>query len=236
MKKFLIILIILILASISLFFIIKNNYLNMYYNKNINYEKSSDIITINKRNAKKYISYNSIKIENIFDKYILEDGNYILLDEDEQLLEMFNMDRTIPLIDLFKDGLEKYDNNDDFINQQQREAILKDNSINNDKELLEYMIDYLKKELDIHSSFNDIKTYAYINKFMSNVIPLMEDYAIIDGDYNGIIINDLSMEHEHYTDVYLYHNNERYVFSFMGSNLSEEEIINLIGTVIFDEE
>ena len=236
MKRVVLIILIIILLPIILFLIIKNNTFKMYYKSNHNYKITNETLEIKHTKSKNYLTYDDIKLDNIFKKYINEDDTFVLFDADEDIRQMVYIDSFDTYIDIFINGIKKYDDNkEDYITKEQREKIIQDNNIKDDIELIKYMINYMNKEFNMFSSTLELKTYAYINEYLSNVIPLLDDYREIVGDYKGIIINEMNMEFENSILVNLYFNDKRYIFSFIGDVLSEEDIIKLIGTVVVDE-
>ena len=229
--------VIFILIIVAIYFIYKAISFNMYYKNNHDDVIREDSISINKKDYKNYIEYNSIRINNIFKKYIFEEGSYLLFDKDEEVIEMFYEYEGDTYIESFINGLNIYPEEDkkEILSRKQRKDIIKDNNINKDIDLIKFMYDYLKKDLNILSSTNELKTYAYINNYLSNVIPLISGYREINGDYEGIIIYENNLDYENNYLINLYHDNRRYILSFIGNELSEEDIIDLIGTVRFNE-
>lgn len=237
-KKYFIIIILLIVLAITLYFVMKLNNYKKYYLKNDNYVLSNETISIEHKEEKDLLDYNNIKIKNIFKKYIFEDNTYMLIDKEDEITQMFSIDISDTYIDIFINGINSYESIDDeLIDKEQRKAFIKDNNINNDIDLINTLIKYMNNSFDIFSNTNDLKTYAYINYYLSNVFSLVDDYTEIKGDYKGIIISDMNMEYESSYIVNLYDkNNKRYILTFIGNELSREDIIKLIGTVIINEE
>ena len=229
--------VIFILIIVAIYFIYKAISFNMYYKNNHDDVIREDSISINKKDYKNYIDYNNIRINNIFKKYIFEEGSYLLFDKDEEVIEMFYEYEGDTYIESFINGLNIYPEEDkkEILSRKQRKDIIKDNNITKDIDLIKFMYDYLKKDLNILSSTNELKTYAYINNYLSNVIPLISGYREINGDYEGIIIYENNLDYENNYLINLYHDNRRYILSFIGNELSEEDIIDLIGTVRFNE-
>ena len=229
--------VIFILIIVAIYFIYKAISFNMYYKNNHDDVIREDSISINKKDYKNYIDYNNIRINNIFKKYIFEEGSYLLFDKDEEVIEMFYEYEGDTYIESFINGLNIYPEEDkkEILSRKQRKDIIKDNNITKDIDLIKFMYDYLKKDLNILSSTNELKTYAYINSYLSNVIPLISGYREINGDYEGIIIYENNLDYENNYLINLYHDNRRYILSFIGNELSEEDIIDLIGTVRFNE-
>ena len=237
MKKKICYLVIIVLVLFLLFFLYKKICFNMYYKNNHKIIISNETVTVNEKDYKNYLKYNGIKIENIFKNYIYEDESYILLDKDEEIIETFFEFEGITYIEAFLYGMDNIQSLDEeLLNEKQREKIIKDNNIKRDIDLIRYMYDYLNKELTVFSSMKELRTYAYINKFISNTIPLVEDYKEIVGDYEGIIIYVGNMDFENDILINLYHNNKRYRLYFVGNELTEENILELLRTVRFDEE
>ena len=66
-------------------------------------------------------------------------------------------------------------------------------------------------------------------------MPLVYEYRIVKGDYSGMIIFNYNHEEEDVIEIMLLNKDIRYILSFMGNEISEKNILDLVGTVIFDE-
>ena len=154
---------------------------------------------------------------------------YVLYDKHDDLVNAFSVYETNTFIDIFRNY------NNDILSEQRIDMFLKENNINNDIELITYISKY-SKFINMLSSNYDIKLDYYIRNYINDVLPLVYEYKIIDGDYTGIITYNLNYEEEKTIEVMLINNNVRYIISFIGSGIEEKNVINLIGTVVFDEE
>ena len=154
---------------------------------------------------------------------------YVLYDKHDDLVNAFSVYETNTFIDIFRNY------NNDILSEQRIDMFFKENNINNDIELITYISKY-SKFINMLSSNYDIKLDYYIRNYINDVLPLVYEYKIIDGDYTGIITYNLNYEEEKTIEVMLINNNVRYIISFIGSGIEEKNVINLIGTVVFDEE
>jgi hypothetical protein len=222
--------IICIICILLILFISKFLTYNKYQNKQEIIISNDGNITILHKDVKNYLTYNGIKIRNDFNKYEYEksDDTYILYDKDEDIINMFSIFKVETLIDVFK----KFD---DTLSEKEINKFLKDNNINNDIELLDYISNY-SKNINLFSSNYDIKLNDYIRRYINEVMPLIYEYKVIDGDYYGIVTYNLNYEEEKTIEVMLLKNNVRYIISYIGSEIEEKYVLDLIGTVIFDEE
>ena len=188
-------------------------------------------VTINHTETKNYLIYNGIKIRNDFKKYTYEksDDMYVLYDKNDDLVNAFSIYETNTFIDVFKTY------NNDILSEQRINMFLKENNISNDIELITYISKY-SKFINVLSSNYDIKLDYYIRNYINDIFPLVYEYKIIDGDYTGIMTYNLNYEEEKNIEVMLINDDVRYVITFIGSGIEEKNIINLIGTVVFDEE
>ena len=139
--------VIFILMIVAIYFIYKAISFNMYYKNNHDDVIREDSISINKNDYKNYIDYNNIRINNIFKKYIFEEGSYLLFDKDEEVIEMFYEYEGDTYIESFINGLNIYTEEDkkEILSRKQRKDIIKDNNINKDIDLIKLIYDYLKK-------------------------------------------------------------------------------------------
>ncbi len=222
--------IICIICILLILFISKFLTYNKYQNKQEIIISNDGNITILHKDVKNYLTYNGIKIRNDFNKYEYEksDDAYILYDKDEDIINIFSIFKVETLIDVFK----KFD---DTLSEKEINKFLKDNNINNDIELLDYISNY-SKNINLFSSNYDIKLNDYIRRYINEVMPLIYEYKVIDGDYYGIVTYNLNYEEEKTIEVMLLKNNVRYIISYIGSEIEEKYVLDLIGTVIFDEE
>ena len=207
-----------------------------YVYKNYNVEqvvniKNEGSVVIKHKEVKDYLKYNGVKIRNDFKKYTYEedDDSYILYNKEDDIVNMFAVYDVDTLLNIFIE----YDNS--LINKDKVEKYLKDNNINNDMELLNYIEKY-KQDINFFSKDFDIKMDYYIKKYVEDVLPLAEEYKVIEGDYTGIIVYGNSYEEEKSIDVLLFEDNRRIVLTFIGMDINEKNILDLVGTVVIYEE
>jgi len=223
-----------IIIIICIFVLLIVNKLFLYNNylvpQDINIENIGEI-DLKHKDAKDYLNYNGIKIRNDFKKYVFEEdeGSYVLYNKDEDIINTFSVYEVNTLLQIFKE----YDN--DILNEKYIERFLKDNNINNDIELLEYLSNY-KNNINYFSSNKEIKFNFYVYQFVYDVLPLIDEYKIIKGDYTGILLFHDNYEEEKSIDIMLLNDGMRYVLSFNGFDINENNILDVVGTVIFNEE
>lgn len=205
----------------------------LIYNK---YKSKQEIIivndgyeTINHKDTKDYLEHNGIKIRNDFKKYTYEesDDTYVLYDNNEDIINMFSIHKVETLLTIFKEY-------DDILKKSYIEKFLNENNIKNDMDLLNYISNY-EKDITIFNSNKEIKLDYYIRNYINDVMPLVYEYRIVKGDYSGIIVFNYNHEEEDAIEIMLLNKDVRYILSFIGSEISEKNILDLVGTVIFDE-
>ncbi len=227
MKKF--IKIILLIVGIILLFLVLDRlyvYKNYYIKQDINIKNDGSIV-IKHKDVKNYLDYNGIKIRNDFKNYTFEedDNSYVQYDKDEEIVNMFAVYNTDTLLNAFK----TYDNT--LISSIKVEKYLNDNNINSDLELLKFIENY-EQYINIFTDSFIIKMDYYIKSYVEDVLPLIYEYKVIEGDYNGILVYNYNYEEEENIDVLLFDDDRITVLSFIGMNVEEKKVVDLVGTVI----
>ena len=224
--------VLIIICVLLLLILLGKAYVYKNYNiKQVVNIKNEGSVVIKHKEVKDYLKYNGVKIRNDFKKYTYEedDNSYILYNKDDDIVNMFAVYDVDTLLNIFIE----YDNS--LISKEKVEKYLKDNNINNDMELLDYIENY-KQDINFFSKDFDIKMDYYIKKYVEDVLPLAEEYKKIEGDYNGIIIYSNNYEEEKSIDVLLFEDNRRIVLTFIGIDINEKNILDLVGTVVIYEE
>lgn len=187
-------------------------------------------ISIENRKVSKYITYSSLKIEDVFNEYTkVEDDKLRYIDYEEDTIKAYiSISKEASYLSIYINGFKDIKGNN--IKDENISKIVAENKIDNDIELF----NYLKNNYDntnLFSSNDRIKENYYNKIFMNNILPPIEKYTIIEGDYYGYII----MSSEKLTNVYLCYGLNNYVITF-GGKYYEDDIYRLIGTIVIDEE
>ncbi len=224
--------IIIIAICILILLVINKHFIYAKYNvkQDINIEKVGDTV-INHKDTKEYLTYNDIKIRNDFKNYVYEEdeNTYVLYNKEDDIVNMFSIFEVDTLINAFIE----YDNA--VLSTKTLTKYLNDNNINNDMDLMEHISNY-KKDINFFSSNKDIRINYYLNNFTKDILPFVTEYKTISGDYEGCILYNLNYEEDVAIDIMLFYKNRRFVLSFIGEEFEENKIIDLIGTVVLNEE
>lgn len=109
---------------------------------------------------------------------------------------------------------------------------LKNDNIKNDIDLLKYVKDNYFIKNTIFTSKKTMETNYSINYFVDNALPEFESISLINGNITGYIIN---MKNVNTREIHLLYNNEQYILSLFGEDITNTEFItNLLETVKFN--
>ena len=109
---------------------------------------------------------------------------------------------------------------------------LKDIDIENDIDLLKYVKDNYLVRNNLFTSKNKMEKNYVMHSFVDNCLPEFKNIVLIEGRLTGYIIN---MYGSDIKEVRLLHNNEQYIISLNGEEITNNEFItNLLETVKFD--
>lgn len=232
-KLYIVLLIIIVL--IIFFVIYKNSYLKKYNSTSEIYNMNSSTYTIEETKTDRNIYYNDVSIRDIFDKYYFDEdyNKYFLYDSEGNFLESYSVSIGDTYYDIFLNGYNKYYNGkDDIFNYDELSKILEKNNIKSDSDLITFLFDNVNNKSNIFTSFKNIKLNYYIKEFVKNAFPLINNFDLIDGYVDGFIIYDNNSEEGENINVNIYTETDRYVLTFNGSELSVNDIVDLLGTVV----
>ena len=177
-------------------------------------------LTITKKTADKYFTFNDLKITNVFTKT-----------ETENLYSLNNSDIKVKFSKENKDALVKtaeeesknigfkYDLTNEFAQ----------NNIDNDYKLYEYLLENLNQKLNIFSSINNLKKAQSINLLSEIMSSNYQKITILDGDLDGFIF-----ETKNTINVYIIHQNDCYKMEIFNNNKELTNFTDIISTISFD--
>ncbi len=252
MKKVAIVLVLLILL-IGGYFGIKGFYLYYYdihnmvaqdYNSVKEGLKVKDTMTIKKSDSDyEYLTYKDVKIKNEFKDFELskEDDDssdkYILYGENKKVKASFWIGTTDSYVYSLTNDSTLFGTGDKRITNANISNILKKNNINNDLELFKF----LSQNEDVKSNiFTPIKQMKenYVLQFMTWVVmPKLDSITLIDGDYEGYILNLKVASGSSVREARIIHDDKTYMFLFLSNDndyFKDEDINNLLNTVVFE--
>ena len=242
------------LLSIIIFFGYKINLLNKYTLKKpenvkevVKGLKNSKEIKIYKRtlNEEEYLTLDNFKIKNDFLDYEFVNQNINNIKNYYQLKKLengsnfyiifgpHNGENNIQMIDIFSEDVAIFSEEETHVkfNSADRKYFLLKNDINNDIDFYKYVADNYYKENNI---FMDKRTmmenYAF-NVFASTSIPTVNEFIVINGDYQGYIFKIIK-DNDQITQVTIIRDGKTYGFMTNDPRFKEENyLIDLLGTI-----
>lgn len=197
-------------------------------------------ITINneKLNENEYLISNNIKIRNDFKNYIYDENynvdnivKYNLYDENNKIKSSFWFGIEDSYVSLLKSNSVVLFGDDSRVKNVNFEKILEKNNIVNDIDLINFLADNSDRKNTIFTSTKKMKENYSIQYLNSIITPIITDFILIDGDYQGYFLQLQS----NIKQVTLLKENKRYSFVFYGSEFDDESyIFDLISTIIIN--
>lgn len=232
---FILLTIIMIFLFYKSYFLIKYNVEPLKkneYNEIINGLKNQNEMIIYKKtiNDDEYITLNEIKIRNDFNNYtfIQSDNNFegnkfYLYDNENNIKTSFWVSNLNTLIETFtNDELDFFGNiKENKFNNADRKYFLLKNDINNDIDFLNYIMNNYYIKNNLFTSTRNIKENYALNSYIKVILQKMNSLTIIKGDYEGYIFN----YQDNLREVNILKNNKRYVFTFIGSDITNDNYI-----------
>ena len=253
-KKNIIIISILLVVLVISYFIYKGVSLYIYtttigenYDEVTKGLKIKDTLTIKNQiiPEEEYLIFNNIKIKNVFEKFKENDNRndiddyieYLLYDDDNKLIASFGLGKLdFTWIGQFSgEGKQLYETDFKYFNEVDRANILNKNNIKNDIDLIKYLAENKDNRYNIFSSMKKMKENYAIKYFSYNILPILESYTLIEGDYIGYGINYTSTSSK-IREFSILHSNEKYLFTFMWKDdyFNDEKIKDLLATIVID--
>lgn len=242
-KLILIMFILGILAIFNVFLIYKNIYLYKHntakcedYDEVIKGYYVKDTLNIKKVSSDKYLEVDKFKIRNDFSDFVHEEKSsdqepdrYIL--DDENGKQAVYLSTYMQMVDAFKsDEITFFSDNtileDDYL-KSDREGFLKKNNINDDLDYLMFIKDNYYMKSRWTDSCSEIRDAYAFNLFTGIVIPHIESFSIIEGDYRGYILNG-----KNFKEVHIIENNLSYNVLFVGDRFTDSYVEELISTIV----
>lgn len=208
-----------------------------FISENIKGYKNPQTIKIEKKEVKNYLEFDQLKIENIFKKYEeLEKTDstikYIIYKNDT-IEKYVSISKTVPYTTVFIEGFKNYseqDGNEEYeytflYEPQETYEYLLENGVTSEYKLFEFLVNNYDNESKIYSSNAKMKENHYIKAYIANILPNIKQLYELDGT-KGYMFELLNGGYEVHIN--------QYVITTIG--LSKEEISDLVGTIIINEE
>lgn len=244
------IIIVVVVVFIGGFFGTKMYYLNKYKISRITTEeyqehkerlKIANKITIKNKNLNddEYLIFNDIRIKNDFEKFEILDSStdehrmYALKENDKVVASFWFGATTDSLVDILKSDFELYGWTQEHLSLSKEERIrfFEKYNIENDVDLIKFLSAYEYKENNLFTRTNKMKENYFVKFITSFLMSLGESVTLIDGDYEGYILNMYENK-----EAYIIKNNKKYVFTFLKTDyFTDEYIKELLNTLIIKD-
>ena len=233
MKKIIIIIIAIILTLTIIFFVgYKKSLLTAYSANKIDTNTSgifNDKITITKHQEySNPFKYENISFKNDFKNYVLKDSIYIKKDNKNNVLSAMSIKKMKQYYTLLTNSnlklinnIEKEKEEDSFFTENDKNNFLKNNNINNDIDLINYIKNNYYLESNIFTSSKKIKQNYIINSFVEICLPTFNSVTLIDGNLSGYILNISDKIKE----LHIIDDENQFIIVLMGDNLVKDQYV-----------
>lgn len=215
----------------------KDNYKEII--KNITFE---DTMTIQTKTLKKeeYLSFSNIKVKNEFpeSQKLKQQENktdyikYAIEDKQGNKKAFFWIDiATYTYTDILTRDSILYGDNTSKVRTSGIKKYLKKRKITNDIELFQYLEKHKNDKNNLFTSVSDMRNRYSLKTMISIALPSIKNMALIDGDYEGYILNSTSDS----KIATILKNGKRYSFTFMGLDyFTDQNIQEILNTIIIE--
>lgn len=133
------------------------------------------------------------------------------------------------IVNLLKENKFKIGINDVKYKSINKNKFLKKNSINNDSDLIKFLVDNKNVRNDITTLFINIKDNYYISELSKMILGNENIFSYIDGDINGYIKNTYTLG---YKEIHILHGENDYVFLLSSEYFNDNIIYELLESII----
>ena len=240
--SFIIILIIVYFSykGFNLYYYNVNNITTQDSKNNVEQFNISNTITIKHSSVEvnEYFEYQNMKIRNDFKDYSRLDQNIensspklILKNQDNNTTKSFWMGIADTYVDMLKADKTLFGIGDKRISNIDFSNVLKNNNINNDIDLFNYLSKQKDIKSNIFTSVKEMKENYTIQFMISVIMPTVDSITLINGDDEGYIFNIKNGMKE----VNIIKNNKRYVFMFIDeTDLNDEYLKDILSTIVIE--
>ncbi len=210
------------------------------YVKNLSYENKGIVldgnytIKTNEINEDEYLVFDNIKMKNIFNGYTKYEDNtntlkYIQRFDDNALNKAIYIGAEDEFVDiLLNDELNVFSMDISIEDPKYIKKVFDRNNIKNDIDLMKYFVEHYYDKTTFFNTISKQKEVYFMNVLANILVPSLNNINIIDGDYEGFVINSNAVK-----EITIVKNNKRYYFTFIGDR-DEENIQEFINTVIIE--
>ena len=228
---------------ILLLFCFKLTYLFRYKinDKGINSYISSEKILVNtdKESNYEYIIYDGIRFKNLIQNFEEVIGTsskenlkmYTYYDKGSGESYTFSISKNRSLVSLLKENKLSIGINDRMYNSINKQKLLKNNNINNDCDLIKFLVNNKNIKNDIFTLWIDIKENYYISELSELILGNENIFSYIDGDISGYIRNIYTTRHK---EVHILDGEYDYTFLLSTNYFSDGLIKELLESIIIE--
>ena len=158
---------------------------------------------------------------------------YALKENDKVVASFWFGATTDSLVDILKSDFELYGWTQEHLSLSKEERIrfFEKYNIENDVDLIKFLSAYEYKENNLFTRTNKMKENYFVKFITSFLMSLGESVTLIDGDYEGYILNMYENK-----EAYIIKNNKKYVFTFLKTDyFTDEYIKELLNTLIIKD-
>ena len=153
--------------------------------------------------------------------------------KDDTVKKYVSISKTVPFTTIFIEGFKNYSEQEEgeefeytsLYEPQKTYEYLVDNGVTSEFKFFEFLVNNYDNESKIYSSNAKMKENHYIKAYIANILPNIEKLYKFDGQ-KGYMFELINGGFEVHTN--------QYVITTIG--LSKEEVSDLVGTIIINEE
>lgn len=198
--------------------------------------ESPDIIEIKTKETKKYIEFETLKMENKFQKFDKIETDPSKLQfiefENDSMKRYVSIKKSPSFGASFINGFKNYskqDGDNEYENvslyePEETYEYLKENSVTSDTQLFEFLLDNYDNQNKLFTKNSKMKENYYIKEYIANVLPRIKKLSIFKG-INGYMFETINDGYEIYVG--------NYSITLMG--YTKEEVLELVRTIKIDE-
>ncbi len=197
--------------------------------------KITDTITVNPTLVEDSLTFGNVKIRNDFKEFeridTKENGTitYVLKSTPEEEGKGFtyslNRDRVFQLQHGDKNELVQ----EETFEQLNAKKILEQNHIENDIDLVKYLAKRDIKTPNLFTSIRGIKENYFFNYVMLVEFPKMNSITLIDGQYEGYILNSKDLK-----EINILKDDQKYSFLLIGKSFDDEYVKSFLNNLIIE--
>lgn len=204
-----------------------------------NYKNPKEI-TIEAKEAKEYIEYKGLKIENKFKNYEKNEAGsdsiqYVVYNNGS-MEKLFSVGNSLTYTEIYAEGYDTYNENvtdvslplgkKTLYDKEKVYNYLKENKVTKDSELFKFIVENFDNKSNILTSTSKMKENEYVKEFVVNIMPRIKEYTILNGTVDGFMFKLIAGGYEIHIG--------NYAIILIGQ--TEEEVLELVRTIKIDEE